>query len=898
MVGSTRAAVGVAVRRRAWTPAELVDDLLGRDPGGAWSVRAQGMWRLARPVDRPLRAQGWKLHLSATPLSFVDVLARAVPVLVAERCAFKFAAGAGAVEWLNSRRCPRGTAGKNLTVYPGDDDQFRRLAELLDRATAGLAGPEILSDRRFRTGSLVHYRFGGFRPAAALDDDGCYRPMIVAPDGQPVDDRRDAWFAPPAWAPPPWPATLPGPREPVGAGARAVLLADRFVVLGAMRHTSRGGVFRAHDRETGATVVVKQARAHMEVDPAGRDCRDRLRHEADLYHRLAPTGLVPRLVATFTEGDDFFLVRELVGGTTLRSWVTGQAPAGGVPPDAGAAMVAGLVELVAAVHRAGLALVDVSPNNIVVDPGGQPRLIDPDNAAEVGRLVHPVGTPGYTPPEHQRHGLVMARPEADLFGLGGLVFLVAVGTDPVLAPDDPPERPARDRLRAWLAEAAPELPPARRLAPLVLGLTHPDPARRWSLARARHHLTRPVVRAGRPSPGPEPDRLVEDAVGWLRATMTPAGERLWPAGRTGATADPCAVQHGAAGVLAALVAATPHLADPAPAREAVEAACRWIERRLPAEPRLLPGLWFGRSGTAWALHDAARLLGDEQRTGRALDLAARVPVRWPSPDVAHGVAGAGLAQLHLASATGDPRFLPRARTAADALVAAAQRDGGHVCWPIPATLHSLLAGQTHLGHAHGVAGIGGFLLAAGAATGDGRYLGLAAEAAATLADTAVRDGATAAWPVRPGGPATTGAGWCAGAAGIGAFLLRAGDAFADPRLSELAGAAAATVRRDRPRANPAACHGLAGSGHFLLDLADARDDPAARRGAEDLARLLAVRATRRGGRFLVPDETGAAVAADHGVGLAGALGFLVRLRHGGPAPWTVRNHPHHRRDPS
>ncbi len=909
MVGSARAAVEMAPERASWTPADLVQDLLDRDAAGGWVTSREGMWRLARPAGRPLRAQGWKLHLSATPLSIVDTLSRAVPVLVAERCAFKFAADADTVEWLNSRRCPRGTAGKTVTAYPADDDQFRQLAALLHRATAGLAGPAILSDRRYRPGSLVHYRFGGFRPVTVLDDDGCHRPVIVAPDGELVEDRRDAWYAPPAWAPPPWPD---GPAEPTGEPG-PVLLGDRFVVLEAMRHSSRGGIFRAYDRRTGATVVVKQARAHMEVDPAGQDCRDRLRHEAHLYERLAPAGLAPRLVATVSEGDDLFLAREMVEGTTLRAWVTAQAPAGGVPPDAGVAMVARLVRLVAAVHRTGLALVDVSPNNFVVDPAGEPHLIDPDSACEIARPVHPVGTPGYTPPEHRRRGLVVARPAADLFGVGGVAFLIAVGTDPVLASDDPPERTTQTRLSAWLAEVAPDLPLARRLAAPILGLTHPDPARRWSLARVGRHLAAPAERSGgrlRPAgPAPDPDRLIEDAAGWLRATMTPTGDRLWPAGRSGATADPCAVQHGAAGGLAALVAAAGHVADPAPVRAAVAVACGWIERRLPAEPRLLPGLWFGRSGTAWALYDAARLLGDEGLAGRALDLAARVPVRWPNPDVAHGVAGAGLAQLHLALATGDPRFLPRVRACADALVAAAQRTGGHVTWPIPATLRSALAGQTHLGHAHGTAGIGGFLLAAGVATGDARYLGLAAEAAETLADTAVRQGPTAFWPARPGAEELTGAGWCAGAAGIGAFLLRAGEVLADPRLPELVGAAAAAIHRDRSRTNPAVCHGLAGGGHFLLDLADA-GDPAGHRGAEDLTRLLAVRAVRRGGRLLVPDETGSAVTADHGTGLAGALTFLVRLRHGGPAPWTVRptpvpaargggeQHPTLRRDPS
>jgi lantibiotic modifying enzyme len=374
---------------------------------------------------------------------------------------------------------------------------------------------------------------------------------------------------------------------------------------------------------------------------------------------------------------------------------------------------------------------------------------------------------------------------------------------------------------------------------------------------------------------------------WLLAAASPDRERLWPSGRFGAATDPCAVQHGAAGVLATLVAAAPHAADPDPVRDAVRLACRWIDKRLPAEPRLLPGLLFGRSGTAWALHEAAALLGDQRLAAAALDLAARVLLERASPDVAHGVAGAGMAQLHLWRASGDRRFQRRAVACADRLLEAARRPGGQICWPIPHTLQSTLAGRTYYGYAHGTAGIGAFLLAAGAATGDTGYTRVAVEAADTLAGAAVPHDGGAYWPVSPGEQTLGSAGWCTGSAGVGTFLVRAWQVTGEPRYADLARSAAAAVHRSRGRSNLAACHGLAGGGQFLLDLASALEEPLYRCWADDLARLMAARTVRRGTRLLVPDETGLAVVADYGVGLAGALAFLVRLRHGGPAPWTV-----------
>jgi hypothetical protein len=494
---------------------------------------------------------------------------------------------------------------------------------------------------------------------------------------------------------------------------------------------------------------------------------------------------------------------------------------------------------------------------------------------------------------------VAARPDADLFGLGGLLFLLATGTDPTLAPAEPEDRadPAgrttRDRLRAWLGELRPDLPLVDSLGAAVLGLTCQRPEARWRPQRVRRLLDRPrptaatvLDRSGLPAL-PGPDRLITDGLSWLVAAQTPAADRLWPSGPFGVRTDPCAVQHGAAGVLAALVTAAPWVPDPGPVRDAAAAACRWIERQLPTEPRLLPGLYFGRSGTAWALYDAATLLGDPELAATALDLATRLPVAWPSPEVAHGLAGSGMAQLHLWRASGEARFEPRMRACADALLAAARFTGEAVSWPIPATLQSTLAGHVYHGFAHGTAGVGAFLLAAGAATGDARYSALAGRAAATLADAAVVHDGAAYWPIAPDDGTPGGTGWCTGSAGIGRFLLAAWQVTGQPRLLDLARAAGRAVYHGRGRANTAACHGLAGGGHLLLDLATTLADRRYQDQAECVGRVLAARAVRRGTRLLVADETGLGVVADYGVGLAGVLGFLVRLQYHTRPLWTV-----------
>ncbi|MFE7561657.1 lanthionine synthetase LanC family protein [Kitasatospora sp. NPDC057500] len=1000
-----------------------------------WRVTVGGFWCTAGPSADGLPDEGWKLHVSAASAVGGAVLAAVTEVLAEDPCAFKFAAGPEQLHQLNSRNSDRGSAGKFITVYPGGEAQFRRLAAALHRATDGLPGPVVLSDRPYRPGSLVHYRYGAIAARAELGNDGGYRSMLRGPGGERVEDVRGASYRCPPWARDPLaavdgsgahgagPGNRPGAGRPTARrrGSGGVLLAGRYVVTGAIRHGAKGGVFLGRDTDGGAEVVVKQARAHIEVDRAGTDARAALRHEAALLARLEGQGLAPRPVELVEQDDSLFLVQERIAGQPLGAWVASRLRRDGSPDvdwaEAGP-MAHALLDLVERVHGEGLVLRDLSPGNVLVQPDGSLRLVDLELAAEAGSRAGSAGTPGYRAPEQgpgrlalvaedsagapvgRRNGpfaglaagrggdgVRTAEPEADLYALGGLLFLLATGHDPLLPEDLPHARPVADRLGRWLALAARCGTTAHRLAPAVLGLRAEDPRDRWSLPRVRESLTAadpapwpeapepaaeeppeggqpagvcvplssfwdteapgtpcdgddappvaPVtdvgapgadgvpplpkaarpdgprsrhVRAGRAASGDRAaavlDRVLHDGLRQLAVTATPSRrDRLWPVVPAGERSDPCNVQHGAAGVLAVLARAAATAGLPEDVRETARTTARtaadWIERRCAAEPVVLPGLHFGRSGAAWALLDAARALGDHALAGRAAELAGRIPVEWPNPDVCHGAAGAGFLQLRCAadgpegSVAGPARFLDRAVRCGHGLLAAAQQAPYGTVWPVPPDFDSALAGITHLGHAHGVAGVGAFLLAAAGATGDGPLLDGARAAGRTLAatarlDTSASTGAPAAWwPQSADDPEHVRlAHWCSGSSGVGTFLVRLWRATGDTEAHRLAVAAGRAVTAGRWHSGTTACHGLAGDGEFLLDLAEATGDPDHHAAAGRLGALIAARSALRDGLTVLPDETGTGSAPAYGTGTAGALAFLLRLRHGGPRLWT------------
>jgi hypothetical protein len=867
---------------------EIVTMLLAGQPD-QWRVQEDGQWCLVTPGEYPSRVQGWKLHVSATWLAAPVVLHRAARVLVGHGCAFKFAATLDHARALSSRDADRAEAGKFLTAYPRDDDQLRELAGLLDQATAGLPGPVILSDRPLRPGSLVHYRFGAFAGVPVLTNDGTYQTRLEAPDGSLVEDVREPWFCPPSWAVLPFEGP-PGRAAQPPATPRPVLLAGRFRVTRAIRQSARGGVYRATDQQTGQPVVIKQARSHISGLSLAGDARDGLRRESAMLAELA--GLAPPEVLLFEDGPQLFLAVAALAGQPLSEWVSRwwEEPAGadpeleGPPVAEACAMAAGLADLVDGVHARDLVFRDLSSSNVMVLADGALRLVDAELVARPGEWVSTAYTPGFAAPEVRAGPAVgpAPGPGADHYALGALLCQVVTGMVPA---DDP---------GPLLGYAAARNPAARRLAPAIRGLTTADPEQRWDTTRLRGFLAEPEPVAGLDPVGQagrlEPERqrrLLEDGLAVLAAAVAGASpERLVDRGQAGTRPDPCNVQHGVAGVLAVLVRAGQLLGWPELAT-AVGQLARWLDRRRTSASPLLPGLYFGRSGTAWALHAAARQLGDARLADRALELAGRLPVRWPNPDLTHGTAGAGMASLHLWYETKEPAFRDRVDTAVDHLLERARHADGKTYWQVEPDADSKLAGLAHYGFAHGVAGIGAFLLAAAEATGRDDARRLAEQAGDTLAGAAIRSGGAVYWPNEVTGPGGSDLRyhWCSGASGVGTFLLRLWLATGEARYRDLAHQAAVTVRRVRWLSGVPACHGLAGNGEFLLDLAATVDGPY-REWAEEIAACLYLHSAWRDGRRVVVPDSGR-LNLDFNTGLAGVVGFLLRLRHGGTRWWMV-----------
>ncbi len=298
---------------------------------------------------------------------------------------------------------------------------------------------------------------------------------------------------------------------------------ERYEVRQRLGQGGMGVVYEAFDRRRERAVAMKVLR-----DPE-RGSLYRFKREfraaADLLHpnlvRLFDLGVLPQ--------GGFFFTMELLAGQPLSAFAyvpsredpsglaeTLQAPTS--PSRSGAAwletpalvrLLAGVAEGLAFLHRARKVHRDLKPSNVMVDPRGEPKLLDFGILRELdapGALTAThgaIGTPLYMAPEQVSGRQVGC--EADLYSLGCVLYELLCGQPPFQGP--PPQV-----LMRHLSEA-PTPPSALRpcdgaLEALCLSLLSKDPAARPDAAGvlARLHalggpVPRPALRAPAVTPG-------------------------------------------------------------------------------------------------------------------------------------------------------------------------------------------------------------------------------------------------------------------------------------------------------------------------------------------------------------------------------------------------------------
>jgi eukaryotic-like serine/threonine-protein kinase len=262
-----------------------------------------------------------------------------------------------------------------------------------------------------------------------------------------------------------------------------------------------GEVYRAQDTKLHRMVAIKRI---FSAGNASHEDIARLLREGQRASSLNH----PNIAAIYDVLEDrgeVLLVMEYVEGTTLRDRL---AEPGTI--EQFLAIAIQCADALAAAHEKKILHSDVKPENIMLTPSGQVKLLDfgvarrlgspGDTTAgsllSLGALAPVGGTPAYMPPEVLLGGLPDAR--SDIFGLGLVMYEMFTGEHPFRRPTE--TTPVPLRILQEEAIAVNKINPAvpENLARVVAKCMAKDPAQRYDSAKDLVDDLRAVERGSKP----------------------------------------------------------------------------------------------------------------------------------------------------------------------------------------------------------------------------------------------------------------------------------------------------------------------------------------------------------------------------------------------------------------
>ena len=238
------------------------------------------------------------------------------------------------------------------------------------------------------------------------------------------------------------PEPAPG-SSPPNSAAPARRLTRYFGDYELQRELARGGmgvVYEARQMSLNRLVALKMILAGHLATPASVQ---RFRLEAEAAARLDHPNIVPIYEIGDHEGQHFYSMKLLLGGSLAQNFPTLALPSDGLTPSQSWARQCALARLLLKVaravdyaHKHGVLHRDLKPTNILLDAQGEPHVSDFGLAkvaeSEEGLTLSgaPLGTPGYMAPEQAAGQTKRLTTAADVYSLGALLYELLTSRPP------------------------------------------------------------------------------------------------------------------------------------------------------------------------------------------------------------------------------------------------------------------------------------------------------------------------------------------------------------------------------------------------------------------------------------------------------------------------------------
>lgn len=222
------------------------------------------------------------------------------------------------------------------------------------------------------------------------------------------------------------------PEDPTGSEAISSITGagwgHDYQILDKLGEGGMGVVYRARQLSLGRIVALKTIRS---ASSAREDDRERFLQEAAAVARLRH----PNVVTVFEVGEHEegpWFAMEFVEGRSLAE-LARQNP---FPPEQAAELVRKLAGAIHHAHEQGVLHRDLKPSNVMMDAGGEPRVLDfglaktNSQGSDLTQTGAVLGSPSYMPPEQAKGTQGGFDRRGDVYSLGAILYELLVGHPP------------------------------------------------------------------------------------------------------------------------------------------------------------------------------------------------------------------------------------------------------------------------------------------------------------------------------------------------------------------------------------------------------------------------------------------------------------------------------------
>lgn len=666
-----------------------------------------------------------------------------------------------------------------------------------------------------------------------------------------------------------------------------------YIVLKSLKESQKNDVVKClyiKSLTNWGVCVIKEGTYGDSKDKDGRDIKDRLLWQRKLHQQLQDKVRIPRLLGSFEENGNYYLVLEYIKGKSLYKIITrknGEIRQGLITgTKLGLKLLDYLIQLVSlleTMHKNYVVHRDVSANNFIITSNGKVAIIDMELSYSLKQqLPSPpfqLGTYGYMSPEQE----TMQHPaiEQDIFSIGSILLQAWTSIFPLKLINVPIEELYR-KVHFFI--------PDKLFADIIVRLLNPEKEKRPSLAEVREVITqykadlqqakkRPVYTSELIS-RKQVITTIQQAIGTLSSPLLADAERGWFSEDMNAEKNPdkkkinkawyISFNKGATGVLYLLSQAHRTGINTSATTSQVQQAMELIEQKyINRIEQVSSGLHFGSSGIAACLAIAIKERLVEPKTDYFDWITRLLDVENSKFSIMNGMAGQGIAHWHCQPFLHEDKVLQRLNGDMQNILERQEKDGS---WVNNNTNEKF---RITRGFAHGVGGIVYFLLEYAHRYKNNEALAAAQRGLQWLIKKSTWRRDVVLWRSTKGKEIAPW--WCEGGPGISLTFLKAYSLFGDNIYKKYARAALYVHHKNVLNNNLSQCHGMSGLGEIYLEASQVLKEEEWLDRAGWIAQVIMTlkkEHTEYGPYWLIEHER--QPTADFMIGNSGVIHFLLR----------------------